>query len=54
VDCIILLCVTLRYKNRKGTDSNVLTYKLISGVEGVVRGLEGVHLADSCILTELE
>jgi hypothetical protein len=24
------------------------------GVEGVVRGLEGTHLADRCILTELE
>jgi hypothetical protein len=24
------------------------------GVEGVVRGLEGVHLADRCILTKLE
>jgi hypothetical protein len=24
------------------------------GVEGAVRGLEGTHLADSCILTELE
>jgi hypothetical protein len=24
------------------------------GVEGVVRGLEGTHPADSCILTKLE
>jgi hypothetical protein len=24
------------------------------GVEGVVRGLEGIHLVDGCILTELE
>jgi hypothetical protein len=24
------------------------------GVEGVARGLEGVHLADTCILTKLE
>jgi hypothetical protein len=24
------------------------------GVEGVVRGLEGTHLADRCILTKLE
>jgi hypothetical protein len=24
------------------------------GVEGVVRGLEGIHLADRCILTKLE
>jgi hypothetical protein len=24
------------------------------GVEGVVRGLEGIHLADTCILTRLE
>jgi hypothetical protein len=26
----------------------------LPGVEGVVRGLEGTHLADSCILTKLE
>jgi hypothetical protein len=25
-----------------------------SGVEGVVRGLEAIHLADRCILTKLE
>jgi hypothetical protein len=24
------------------------------GVKGVARGLEGVHLADTCILTKLE
>jgi hypothetical protein len=24
------------------------------GVEGVIRGLEGLHLADRCILTKLE
>jgi hypothetical protein len=26
----------------------------LKGVEGVVRGLEGTHLADRCILTKLE
>jgi hypothetical protein len=30
-----------------------LSIKLL-GVEGVVRGLEGTHLADRCILTKLE
>jgi hypothetical protein len=25
-----------------------------SGVEGVVRGLEGMHLADRCVLTKLQ
>jgi hypothetical protein len=25
-----------------------------TGVEGVVCGLEGIHLADSCVLTKLE
>jgi hypothetical protein len=24
------------------------------GVEGVVRGIEGIHLADRCVLTKLE
>jgi hypothetical protein len=27
---------------------------IIMGIEGVVRGLEGIHLADRCILTKLE
>jgi hypothetical protein len=27
---------------------------ICTGVEGVARGLEGVHLADTCILTRLE
>jgi hypothetical protein len=26
----------------------------VTGVEGAVRGLEGTHLADTCILTRLE
>jgi hypothetical protein len=30
------------------------SYYYAEGVEGVVRGLEGTHLADSCLLTELE
>jgi hypothetical protein len=29
-------------------------YTCGKGVEGVVRGLEGTHLADTCILTKLE
>jgi hypothetical protein len=30
------------------------TVKTRMGVEGAVRGLEGTHPADSCILTKLE
>jgi hypothetical protein len=29
-------------------------YKVGEGVEGAVRGLEGTHPADTCILTKLE
>jgi hypothetical protein len=29
-------------------------YDVSSGVEGVVRGLEGIHLVDRCVLTRLE
>jgi hypothetical protein len=38
----------------KDTGKYKLNHMAISGVEGVVRGLEGTHLADSCILTKLE
>jgi hypothetical protein len=31
-----------------------ILYERIGGVEGAVRGLEGTHLADSCILTRLQ
>jgi hypothetical protein len=33
---------------------NIGLYIHAKGVEGVVRGLEGIHLADRRILTELE
>jgi len=32
----------------------VYIYTVYMGVEGAVRGLEGIHLADRCILTRLE
>jgi hypothetical protein len=34
--------------------SVLLMYSLKFGVEAVVRGLKGIHLADRCILTRLE
>jgi hypothetical protein len=33
---------------------DLITLIPVVGVEGVVRGLEGIHLADRCILTKLE
>jgi hypothetical protein len=35
-------------------DSSAGTILAYLGVEGVVRGLEGLHLADRCLLTKLE
>jgi hypothetical protein len=44
----------------RGTVANVssgilwIMYMDATGVEGVVRGPEGIHLVDRCILTRLE
>jgi hypothetical protein len=41
--------------NKIPINSPFLTSKALDlGVEGVVRGLESIHLADRCILTRLE
>jgi hypothetical protein len=35
-------------------DAQINTVTVYMGVEGAVRGLEGTHPADRCILTKLE
>jgi hypothetical protein len=43
-----------RILQNKSAPSRYYSVFIYEGVEGVVRGLEGIHLADRCVLTKLQ